>query len=377
MMARVNVEHRGFADPRLMHLGMLLGGDVAKALGHLVWLWQGSQQRLQVEATESEIRQWACGYGDPDLVQHFVAAGYLVPLEGGLFRISGNEEAIGKMKDVTALRKMAATERWAKERAKERKEPACKKSNVQNDDMQTDAHACTSMHMHTHAMQTDANGCKPMHTPCKLCLEAEAEAEAENTDTNVSVPRAPSVPDGAPLETPPAKRTPRKRVKEAQEGPKTEVLVPSDTQKLPNAPYRVFEAYRDSMLAHWSTSVQPTPFVLAQCKNLIARVGLESALQIAAYYPSRNSDWYVKKGHSPEFMVSDHSTLLREISIQVRLTPGVVKHITDQQSAEENARLNSLGAYVDPFAIEEEASAPREGARFLRETSKLEKLLEG
>jgi hypothetical protein len=364
-MPRINVEDSFWSDYRFFDFAAAVGCRF-KAIGILVCAWKLAQEFWRSDAKKKKpgrllipADRWASSRFPESLFE----CGWAERRENGDVYLKGSEDAF----------------KWLEEKAiNGRKGGSSDGKQTEAIAKQTEAIASFRLANGRYRL---ANGSERKQTEASSTSSSSSSSSSssdqiQNTDPNGSVARAPSVHDAPAPGRPPAKRTPRKRVKETQEGPQTGELVPTDTPKPGNAVYRVFEAYRDSMLAMWSTPVQSTGFVLRQCKNLIERVGLDAALQIAAYYPSRKTDWYVKKGHSPEFMVSDHSTLLREISTQVRLTPGVVKHITEQQTSEEQARLTGLGAYVDPFAIDEEEPAPVDGARFLREAP-TQKLLEG
>jgi hypothetical protein len=54
-MARVNVEQIALTDPRMKHLGKLLGGDHRLAIGHMVYVWNYCQERDTYTLTPAEL----------------------------------------------------------------------------------------------------------------------------------------------------------------------------------------------------------------------------------------------------------------------------------------------------------------------------------
>jgi hypothetical protein len=118
-MARVNIEDRFFGEPRLAKLQHLMGCSRFEAIGLLVTLWHGSQERLTVIATPQQISDW-CEVFDPDqatkLIDVLVSCEYITKVRGG-YEIKGNRlqvESLEKYKNRGRKGGAATKNRWKK-----------------------------------------------------------------------------------------------------------------------------------------------------------------------------------------------------------------------------------------------------------------------
>lgn len=104
---------------------------------------------------------------------------------------------------------------------------------------------------------------------------------------------------------------------------------------------QVWEAYRQAMVDNWQLDPPRSAQTSAQAKKLAEMVGKETAIKLAAYFPTRRSEWYVKKGHPFGLLLTDHMALLREVSAGLKLTGSVVNHIVRKEEAENYERASN------------------------------------
>jgi hypothetical protein len=126
--------------------------------------------------------------------------------------------------------------------------------------------------------------------------------------------------------TPP--ETPKKRAKKEK---------PEQT-----AGSQVWAAYVAAMQEHWRMDPPRSARTAAQAKQLAELLGVERATKLAAYFPTRRSNWYVQKGHPFGLLLTDHMALLRELENGIKFTPQVVKRIVDKEETETTCKVMEL-----------------------------------
>lgn len=117
-MARVSIEDRCFVS--LGPLSDELGWPEARILGHLTYLWHGSQDQLKISGSIKEIRRWSrCEESD---VQKFVEAltefNFLEKISEDEFLIRGNKKHVQNLK---TLKKISALGGKARAKGAKRK----------------------------------------------------------------------------------------------------------------------------------------------------------------------------------------------------------------------------------------------------------------
>jgi hypothetical protein len=96
-MARVNVEQIALTDPRMKHLGKLIGSDVYGAIGRMVFVWNRLQERGAYTLTPAELANLT---DVEEFARHLIAA-KLGRKEGREVYICGSK---GRVEWLTAAR---------------------------------------------------------------------------------------------------------------------------------------------------------------------------------------------------------------------------------------------------------------------------------
>jgi hypothetical protein len=104
----------------------------------------------------------------------------------------------------------------------------------------------------------------------------------------------------------------------------------------------VWNAYRASMLKTWNMDPPRSAKTASQATQLVSLVGLEKAKELATYFPTRRSNFYVGKGHPFGLLLTDHMALLRELSAGMKMTKEVVDEIVGQENLETHEQLRKL-----------------------------------
>jgi hypothetical protein len=120
---------------------------------------------------------------------------------------------------------------------------------------------------------------------------------------------------------------------------------------------QVWEAYVAAMQQGWNCTPPRSAKTAAQAKQLVDLVGLELALKIAAYYPTRRSQFYVQRGHPFGLIISDHMSLLREVSAGVKLTKGVVNEMVQREETENACMYEQFRKETNPLLMNDEEFA--------------------
>ena len=92
------------------------------------------------------------------------------------------------------------------------------------------------------------------------------------------------------------------------------------------------------------------------CKQLVERIGLESAKSLVQFYLQHNSSWYVQKCHMLQFCVGDAEALLTQMRANFKVTNSfahqqdksqnnqqVFKEVLDMWNAKEEAQDDAAG----------------------------------
>lgn len=109
---RVNVEQRMFGDRRFSRIASVMGWQTREQFGVCLYLWQESQDRLQVSGTKRQIIRWANLQLDPAEVQdkwfRAMCEENLLKRKRGSkqFIIAGNEDRIAELKKWMSDRKI-------------------------------------------------------------------------------------------------------------------------------------------------------------------------------------------------------------------------------------------------------------------------------
>jgi hypothetical protein len=175
----------------------------------------------------------------------------------------------------------------------------------------------------TNRTVTGTNRNEPEHNPLTLTLPLTLPP-AHTLDRNTKEDVAFGV--SAAAEAPAA--SPRKRVK------KVEVETTPGSQ--------VWSAYVQAMEQCWNLTPPRSAKASSQAAKLVELVGLETALKLAAYYPTRRSDYYVRTGHPFGTLLTDYMAMLREVNAGIKLTKGVVKEIVSKEESENACRFDQV-----------------------------------
>lgn len=171
-MARVNIENGAIGDRRLDRLARKLGITKPAALGHMVLLWEESQELMRSVGSTEEIAEWVQAELLPQpggVVQALGSVGYIKEHPEG-WEIVGNWKQIdsrvrhlaGKTKGGEATRL-----KWAKLQERDSSEPSSEPA---------------SEPALTRAMQCNAMQCKASIYPPDSASPPEAPASPDPTD---------------------------------------------------------------------------------------------------------------------------------------------------------------------------------------------------
>lgn len=241
-----------------------------------------------------------------------ITADFAEPVEGG-FRMRGSQEGF----------------EWIeKNQANGQKGGNAKKSN----DLVKRSVANASDHEITTACSESNDHCKksndlPYRTQAN-CSErkrtvASSSSSSSNTNTNTNTNTFNAGVGTLPVAVAPATRK-------------------TKTPKPPTEGTEVWSAYRESMLKTWNMDPPRSAKTSSQATQLVGLVGLEKAKELASYYPTRRSQWYVTKGHPFGLLLSDHMALLRELSAGMKLTKEVVDEIVGQENLQTHEQLREM-----------------------------------
>jgi hypothetical protein len=222
------------------------------------------------------------------LCDELITADFAEPVEGGI-RMRGAEAAF----------------EWILER----REAGSKGGNATKESR-------TTKKSNNQVQQTDS---KPQQTIASYSYSSSFSNKNTNTNTNTFNEGVGSLP----VAVAPAAR--KKTVK-----------------KEPTEGTEVWNAYRDSMLKTWNMDPPRSAKTASQANQLVSLVGFEKAKELATYFPTRRSNFYVSKGHPFGLLLSDHMALLRELSAGMKMTKEVVDEIVGQESLETHEQLRKL-----------------------------------
>jgi hypothetical protein len=327
---RLNVEEKAFNDPRLFKFAQkLTSTGVASAetayymaVGSLCVLWHKSQSDFLSHVTREQVDLWLWD-GAAELL---VALTYLKPEPEGL-RVSGNEGQLSGLMNWRAQKKAAG-----KRSAESRYRDASGKWKQSNDSPTTSNDSPTTSNdspTTSNDSPTDV-GTSPTKTSSIQFNSIQYNSIQElNTVSAVA-----SLPDA------PRPEMPKKRVKKEK---------PEQTDGS-----RVWAAYVAAMEASWRITPPRSAQTAAQAKKLAEMVGAERACQLAAYYPTRRSQYYLSKGHPFGLILSDHMALLRECESGIKFTPQVVKRIVDKEETETSCQVMQMVEETNPLYMDEE-----------------------
>jgi hypothetical protein len=152
---------------------------------------------------------------------------------------------------------------------------------------------------------------------------------------------------------------------------------PSKKIEGPTPGSQVWDAYAEAMQAGWNFTPPRSAKTAAQAKQLVELVGLENAMKIAAYYPTRRSDFYVKTGHPFGILLNDHMALLREINAGIKLTKDVVKDIVRREETETTVQRTAIEKETNPCLMSDEEWAEYVKEQEAIEASKQQQQLKG
>lgn len=114
-----------------------------------------------------------------------------------------------------------------------------------------------------------------------------------------------------------------------------EVVPIESSKKRPKGPTDgslVFQAYVEAMEKRWNVTPPRSAAVSSMAKSLIARVGIDNAIALAKYFPTRLDPAYIKCGHPFEQLLKHHMVLLGEISTGVKRTSGIIRRLSEQEA---------------------------------------------
>lgn len=105
---------------------------------------------------------------------------------------------------------------------------------------------------------------------------------------------------------------------------------------------QVWEAYTRAMQESWSLTPPRSAKSASQATKLVELVGFETAMKLAAYYPTRRSDFYVRTGHPFGTLLTDYMAMLREVNAGIKLTKGVVRDIVSKEESENACKFDQV-----------------------------------
>ncbi len=307
---RVNLENDLFSDFRLRNLQKLLRArapvddwETAQftAIGMLAYLWRESQQELKVECTKTEIDTWIFG----GATEIFVASGFIELLENGAYRVRGNEPQVANLQKFVASRGAGGRARASQAARTSSGTFATKEGNQ------------PASHQQATSISPAGNQQEPggsQQRPAQLQLQLQSQLQDQLQRDINTVAKAP-------------RKKPSRRAEAV--GSTGEVLEGKTTSGS-----RVWEAYRSAMLEAWNMDPPRSAATSSMAKRLVELVGEEEAIKLAAYFPSRRKDFYVRSGHPFKLLVADHMGLLREMAAGIKLTKEIVDDICKKEDTE-------------------------------------------
>jgi hypothetical protein len=120
---------------------------------------------------------------------------------------------------------------------------------------------------------------------------------------------------------------------------------------------QVWEAYTQAMQEAWNLTPPRSAKSASQATKLVELVGIETALKLAAYYPTRRSDFYVRTGHPFGTLLTDYMAMLREVNAGIKLTKGVVKEIVSKEETENYCKFDQFRKETNPLLMNDEEYA--------------------
>lgn len=112
----------------------------------------------------------------------------------------------------------------------------------------------------------------------------------------------------------------------------------------------VWEAYCESYFEHWGIRPARNVKVNSAAKKLVSLIGVEDAIAIARYYPSRQNPYYIRRGHPFELLLTEELVLRREIQSGLKFTPKLIDKIVDAEQSAETAKTMQFEP-LDPFDL--------------------------
>jgi len=109
----------------------------------------------------------------------------------------------------------------------------------------------------------------------------------------------------------------------------------------------VFTAYAKTCLALWGFEPPRDARGTRNAKDLIAKVGYETALEMAQLYPSIKKAYYIERGHPFSLMLSDSNAILRQLRSGVTMTSHLKNKIVEQDESRQFEK--QFGKAADPF----------------------------
>jgi hypothetical protein len=119
---------------------------------------------------------------------------------------------------------------------------------------------------------------------------------------------------------------------------------------------QIWQAYSQSMKTLWNMEPPRNAKVNAQCKMLHEAVGLDTALALARYYPTRCKKFYVQKGFPIGLLLTDYPSLLIEMANNTKITDRILNKLVENEEAQEASKRLTLEP-LDPFSIDDEQLA--------------------
>lgn len=77
---------------------------------------------------------------------------------------------------------------------------------------------------------------------------------------------------------------------------------------------QVLESYYMAYIARYKTKITVTPRMVIYCKRLVSLLGVESAIEVAAYYVGKNTSFYIQRRHELSLCLKDAESLALEVA---------------------------------------------------------------
>ena len=87
------------------------------------------------------------------------------------------------------------------------------------------------------------------------------------------------------------------------------------TKKEPSKSWQVWEAYRDAFKLRYGSEPIHNSKQMAHCKQLISRLGLDLAIEVARFYLTVNDQWQLRRSHDLGSLVKDCEAFARRMEI--------------------------------------------------------------